>query len=208
MLKILLCDVNKKFIEACDRENKTHEGKINWCQIETLVCDITKLKLDHAAYLSPANGFGTMGGGIDHVFATKMFPGIHKIVMEKISKLDTKTKQIQCFETYDGEIEEFEDIVPYLPVGNVIVTDLSIYPNFASCYLITSPTMVEPSNVAHTQNAYLSMRAALSALRGSALSEMKDIKTLVVCGLCTGVGGMSEKESARQIFKAILEIKK
>jgi hypothetical protein len=125
-MKILFCDINKTFIDACKVQKELYRDKIT--EIEMYHGDISTLELKNAAYLSPGNGFGTMSSGINHVFATKMFPGIHKIVMTKISKLNTKTKQTRCIETFQGEIEEFDDIVPYLPVGNVIVTDLSIYP--------------------------------------------------------------------------------
>lgn len=201
MRTLLFCDVNKDFIDACKIEHAKSVDKTKWCEFKMCVGDISKVKLEDAAFLSPANSFGTMGGGIDRVFTTKMFPGVNKIVMNKINKLDTKIKQTKYYEDYNGEIAEYEDIVPYLPIGNVIATDLSMYPNYKTCYLITSPTMVEPSNVADTNNAYQSMKAALNYCLGD-----QRIKTLVVCGLCTGVGGMSEEESARQIFKAINEV--
>ena len=203
MTTLFFCDINKKFIDACQLQLKMNDTQIKSLgyNVELRVGDISKIQLENAAYVSPANGFATMGGGIDHVFATKMFPGIHKIVMNKIEKLDTKIEQIRCYEDHNGDLCEYEDIVPYLPVGNVIVTELSRYPKYASCHLFTSPTMIEPSNVANTNNAYLCMKAVLTEL-----ANHQDIKMVVICGFCTGVGGMTEQESAKQIFKAICEI--
>ena len=200
MTTLFFCDINKKFIDACEAQLKVNYTKIKGFNVELRLGDISKIELENAAYISPANSFATMGGGIDHVFATKMFPGIHKVVQNKIAKLDTKIKQTKFYEDHNGEIGEYEDIVPYLPIGNVIVSDLSRYPKYKTCYLFTSPTMIEPSNVSDTNNAYLCMKAVMKEV-----VKHNDIKMIVICGLCTGVGGMTEEESAKQIFKAICE---
>ncbi len=140
------------------------------------------------AFVSPANSFGSMGGGIDAVYRG-MWPGIERTVMEAIAALPTKTDLVVSF---DG-LPPMKD-KPYLPIGQAMITPVS-----GDAYLITAPTMVQPMAVHETQNAYLAMRAVLDIL----VAHGGGIHTLVVPGLCTEVGCMLETESARQITDAI-----
>jgi len=66
--------------------------------------------------------------------------------------------------------------------------------------LVVAPTMLVPGDVSATRNAYLAMSAALWAARDAGFG------TLVVPGLCTGVGGMSTDDSVAQMKAAFDDI--
>lgn len=129
------------------------------------------------AILSPANSFGDMGGGID-----KAIDDFHQGAAQRAVR---KAIAERCY----GE----------LPVGVALIVEVSS-PRLP--YIVAAPTMRVPGRVDRSLNAYLSMRAALvSVLRHNALGH-RTIRRLAVPGLCTGVGGMSATESAKQMRTA------
>lgn len=85
-------------------------------------------------YVSPANSFGWMDGGIDRLYARR-WPGLAATLQDAIRQLP------------GGE----------LPVGEAIVVETGENGK----KLIASPTMRTPSYVSGTQNAYLAFRAVL-----------------------------------------------
>ena len=86
-----------------------------------------------------------------------------------------------------------------LPVGAaLIVKTLSRRLPF----VVAAPTMRIPGNVAGTINAYLSMRAALIAILRHNATGGPSIRSLLVPGLCTGVGGMPYVEASEQMRTA------
>ena len=126
------------------------------------------------AVVSPANSFGVMDGGLDLVLSNT-FPGIQEHVQAVIST------------EYHGE----------MPVGSaeVIATGHERWP-----FLVCAPTMRVPENVDRTINAYLAFRAILRAVsRFNAKAESARIHSVLVPGLATGVGRMSEQRCARQM---------
>ncbi|GAG77588.1 unnamed protein product [marine sediment metagenome] len=108
-MEILFCDIYKKFTDSCKHmiENNTELQKI-W-KFSIYFGDIRDLKEKHAAYISPANSFGSMGGGIDEIYSRDMFPFINKTVMNKISKLDTRVKLKRSFDNLHKNISSFEE---------------------------------------------------------------------------------------------------
>ena len=65
-------------------------------------------------------------------------------------------------------------------------------------YLSSAPTMERPSSVAHTQNAYRTMRALLRAWHGFGAQHPGKVRRIAVPGLCTGTGGIAPETSAEQ----------
>jgi hypothetical protein len=59
-----------------------------------------------------------------------------------------------------------------------------------------------PENVAQTLNAYLSFRAILLAVRGHNERGGAPIRSLLVPGLGTGIGGMEARRCAAQMRMA------
>ena len=191
-MEILFCDTNSWFTDACDRMITENEQLLKFYKFTVENCDIRDIDRKRAAYVSPANSFGSMGGGIDEIYSRVMFPGIQKTVMDKIGLLETKTELPFSFDHLKQGPNK-----PYLPIGQAIITTLNEYPGYETCYLITAPTMIYPTEILGTDNPYKAMLACLEIIKNH------DIDCLVVCGLGTGVGFVPEQESAKQIFRAL-----
>ncbi len=141
-------------------------------QVEVVEGNLLDLACD--AIVSPANSFGDMGGGID-----KAIDDFHRGAAQR-----ALTNAIA--EQFFGE----------LPVGAALVVKL---PGRRLSFVVAAPTMRIPGNVAGTINAYLSMRAALTAvLRHNDIADFA-IRSLAVPGLCTGVGGMPHEKASEQM---------
>lgn len=135
------------------------------------------LDLDCDAIISPANSFGDMSGGIDKAIDDFHHGAAQKAVMTAIA------------EQFFGE----------LPVGSALVVEVPVrrFP-----FVVAAPTMRVPGSVIGTINAYLAMRAALVAVSRHNAGTGRPIRSLVVPGLCTGVGGMHASEAAEQMRAA------
>jgi O-acetyl-ADP-ribose deacetylase (regulator of RNase III) len=131
---------------------------------------------DHAAdaIVSPANSFGYMDGGIDMVYSRIL--GWH---------LEGELQALLKAEHF-GE----------LPVGQAVVlpTGYKTIP-----HLVSAPTMRVPSGIGRTVNVYLAFRAALIAVLRHNESSTRQIGSLLVPCLGTGVGGMPPERAARQM---------
>ncbi len=125
------------------------------------------------ALVSPANSFGIMDGGLDLAIRAEVGGDIQRRVQSVI------------LERHHGE----------LPVGiaEVVETQNAKWP-----FLIVAPTMRVPEPVSNTLNAYLAFRAALLAVRAFNQAEMR-IRSMVVPGLGTGIGGMDARRCAAQM---------
>lgn len=188
-LKVIICDIYQAFIDEC-RARLPLEGVIVYAgDIRDL-----KFKFENAAYVSPANCFGSMGGGIDYLMNHEMFAGIQDIIMDKIAALDTRTELKHSFDNLHRTPSK-----AHLPIGQAMITPLSDYEGYETCFLITAPTMVCPEDVSDTQNAYLALSAALK------VAKQNGIITVICPGLCTGIGNMSPAQAAEQMFRAIKE---
>jgi O-acetyl-ADP-ribose deacetylase (regulator of RNase III) len=127
------------------------------------------------AMVSPANAFGIMDGGLDAAIRDHLGHHVQRRVQEMI------------LSKYHGE----------MPVGvaEVVATDHDRWP-----YLVVAPTMRVPENVANTLNAYLAFRACLLAVRRfRGESSGPAIRSMLVPGLGTGVGGMEPRKCAAQM---------
>lgn len=143
------------------------------------------------AVVSPANSFGKMDGGIDQKYLDHFGLGLQHRVNEAYARV--------------GGL---------VPVGQAVIVPTSdmVWP-----YLISAPTMVLPSDVHHTWNAYWAMKAVLQAVHewnledvymGSPIApiKQKQIERVYVPGLCTGTGRMHPDTAARQMRRAYAEM--
>ena len=133
------------------------------------------LEHDVDAFVSPANSFGFMDGGIDKVYM-RYFAGIQDKVQDTIRS------------SYYGE----------LPVGQAAIIPTGR--TTSGRYLIVAPTMRVPRPVFGTVNPMLAFRAVLDAVRehnDHAVST--PIKSFACPGLCTGVGMISPMRSSTQM---------
>jgi len=134
-------------------------------------------EVDADALVSPANSFGFMDGGLDYAisdfFDWKIQPRVQAVLREK----------------WFGE----------LPVGMAVVVETGErrFP-----YLVSAPTMRTPTDVSHTLNAYLAMRAVLVAVLRFNREHRGAIESVVVPGLGTAVGRMPADRCARQMRAA------
>lgn len=121
------------------------------------------------AMVSPANSFGIMDGGIDLAIRDALGLGVQTKLQRAI------------VERWHGE----------LPIGcaEVVETGHERWP-----YLVAAPTMRVPESVASTLNAYLAFRAVLIAC-----ARQPAIRSLVCCGLATGIGRMEPNRCATQM---------
>jgi len=143
--------------------------------VEILQGDL--LEADADAVVSPANSFGDMSGGVDKRIDDFYHGAAQRAIIQRIR------------EQFLGE----------LPVGMALVVPM---PTTRLPFVIASPTMRVPSDVANTLNAYLAMRATLVAVLQHNAQSDRPIRTLAVPGLCTGVGTMPYSIAAQQMRTA------
>jgi len=144
-------------------------------QVEIVLGDILCLSCD--ALVSPANSFGEMSGGLDKA-------------IDNFYKGRAQKEATKCIRN---------EFLGELPVGHAITINMNTdrFP-----FLLIAPTMRIPGSVSESTNAYLAMRGLLVAIaKHNSRSDAK-ISSVAIPSLCTGVGGMNEKESARQMKNA------
>jgi O-acetyl-ADP-ribose deacetylase (regulator of RNase III) len=124
--------------------------------IKFSVSDIRKI--DAEIFVSPANSYGEMTGGIDKIY-TKMFPGIQKKVMDSIKIYGFNSK---------------------LSVGSSILVPITEYRS-----LICAPTMESPSDIRDKpENVYKAMIAILAISPANSIVAIPGLGT--GCGNLTG----------------------
>ena len=138
--------------------------------------DITKLLC--SAVVSPANSFGFMDGGLDYALSERFGWDLEK-------KLQKIIKELPEGELLVGQAVLLQTGDPDIP------------------YLISAPTMRIPTNfnIDTSVNAYLAMKAILLKARSE-----KEINSVAIPGLCTGVGRMQPMIAARQMYQAYKEV--
>ena len=145
--------------------------------VEVRADDICQVQCD--AVVSPANSFGFMDGGLDHLLSERFGWELEKRVQAAIQARPM------------GELLVGEAIV--VPTDDVLVP-----------WLICAPTMRVPMRVRTSINAYLAMKAILLAAR-SHRAEIP-IETVVVSGLGTGIGQLAPELAAAQMCQAYKEV--
>ncbi len=139
------------------------------------------------AYVSPANSFGFMDGGIDAWYTWRFGASVQDNVRMAILK------------HWQGE----------LPVG---AAEIASTADDEVPFMIAAPTMRVPKVLGSDSiNSYLAMRAAIMCVRsgrfkdgpfeGQAISD--HVKSIVVPGLGTGVGKVPFSMAAFQMCEAI-----
>lgn len=184
-MKIILADTNKEVTDAFKKEFKT----LNWgADIEIhqgSIFDIpNKFKCD--AFVSPANSWGFMCGGLD--LALSQYFGWQ--VQERI--------QTRIKNEHNGELLVGQALI--VPTGHKQVP-----------YCICAPTMRLPTILRPSDgNVFLAMRAILLLLESEPYSwnrsSDRPINTIAVPGLGTGVGQLSPKDCAEQMYWAYYSI--
>ena len=140
--------------------------------------------------VSPANSFGSMGGGLDFIINKYIFKDIQNDVMNIIKKNKNKFPYSYYFDGMNIKDR------PYLPVGESFIIKAD-----KKNYLAVVPTMEHPMIVEDTNNAYIAMNSLMKTLKNSSI----DYKYVLIPCFCSGVGNMKPEETARQMIKALIE---
>jgi O-acetyl-ADP-ribose deacetylase (regulator of RNase III) len=136
-------------------------------------------------YVSPANSFCFMDGGIDYALSRIIFPRVESVVKGCVRELGIQTLLGR----------------PYLPIGSSIILDRDINRS-----LVIAPTMLLPQNVSGTKNAYY---ATMAILYNILINKQEDLEKvdILFTSLCCGYGKMKEEESIQQILDGIRDYK-
>jgi O-acetyl-ADP-ribose deacetylase (regulator of RNase III) len=185
-MKIIFFDFNNEVIDALKEEYKNYENIINFdINFENSSLLEIKDKYNNYILVSPANSFGSMGGGIDYYINKFVFPDIEILVQDEINKLDNIYKN-NCF--FDNKQWKNHK---YLPVGQ------SLMIKFNENYLAVVPTMIYPQDISNTDNVYYAMKSLMELIKNY------QVDYLLIPGLGTGIGGLDYKKMASQIFKVL-----
>lgn len=184
-IKYIFLDLKGDFTKAIKRLFNQEDNVV------TYTGNVERFHDDHKhnkgiAYVSPANSLGFMDGGIDLIYSQHMFPGIEKQVKISILK------------------KNYQNILgrSYLPIGSAMILNTNKNQPDSGYHFIVAPTMWLPQNVEKTNNAYYTFLAVQKSVYLWNLTQPNKINYVVCPGLCTGFGGMSPEESAKQIKKA------
>jgi len=164
---------------------------------------------DCQAVVSPANSYGKMRGGLDYYLS---------ILFDKNTPIICKKENIKFHEIFDNPsiaslfykkldwtlerkiIKKIKvDYNGVLPIGEAILLKIN---NNKISYLISAPTMKIPENISNTENIYKATRAILK------IAKEKDIVSVLIPGLGTGVGKVSAENCAIQMEQAFSEFYK
>lgn len=177
-MKLLFFDNRAEYVKAYRRHLASFGVKFELADVREITAD---------AFVSPANSYGVMDGGIDEIYM-EMFPGVEQLVRAAIGK--------------HGERDRYDK--PLLPVGSALVVPVSqAATSYGDCaygaYLICAPTMRIPQNIVNSpRNVYYAMLAILHCANALGASD-----TLAIPCLGTGVGRLSGEESASQVRLAM-----
>jgi len=179
-LKIILAAVEPDLADAWER----HCGDLPGVSIHR--GSIMELSVD--AVVSPANSFGFMDGGIDHLYSHEFGWDVQERLQELIRS------------RHHGE----------LLVGTAEVVETG-HPRIR--FLIAAPTMRVPMILRDTVNPYLAARAVFRLVRhgvipaGTFAGERVEtvVTSVAFPGLGTGVGLVGPGTCARQVRAAIEE---
>jgi O-acetyl-ADP-ribose deacetylase (regulator of RNase III) len=181
MLSIIFVDTNENFIKCVKKVFEGTEG------VTAISMRIEEVNRDDTAFVSPANSFLFMDGGIDNELR-KMFPGIEANIRGRLKNIGKKNILGRS----------------YLPIGSALLT---LTNDAANNVLISAPTMLLPQRVSETRNAYYSFHASLMTIKEYNKNTPKKIHKIVVPALCCGWGQMEPVEAASQMFDAYNDFK-
>lgn len=180
-MDIILAAIDNDLADAWERYCGSLTGvRVHRGSILEVQCD---------AYVSPANSFGFMDGGIDRLYIERF--GAH--VQDRL--------RIAIRERHHGEL--------LVGAAEIVETDDVTVP-----YIIAAPTMRVPMVLSDTVNPYLAARAALLLIEHASFSSgthsgkrlRHEIRSLAIPGLGTGVGSVGSNTCAHQVRAAIEEV--
>lgn len=187
---LLFFDWDQKMI---DEIKDVLEGKIEKARFERR--DVRSINAD--VFVSPANSYGYMDGGIDDFYERSMWPEIGVRVRRAFTDVSHE-KTIYGRKTLSIGSALIVHVGPTKVSGKV-----EEGPSGKPIRLISAPTMELPHNIEGTpQNVYYAMYAIFKLCQ-----SLDDNELVAIPGMGTGVGGLSGRESAEQILRAYMDLK-
>lgn len=180
-LNVVLTSVEAELAKAWERFCGDLEGvSIHRGSILDVHCD---------AVVSPANSFGFMDGGIDHIYSRHFGWHIQRRLQDAI-----RTR-------HHGEL--------LVGQAEIVFTDNARIP-----FVIAAPTMRVPMILSDTVNPYLAARAVLLLIKHGRFADgpftgeavASAVRTVAFPGLGTGIGTVGPKVCARQVRAALEEV--
>lgn len=173
-LNIYLVDINPDMCSAWNQLQLPPNIHIRNQSVTTLNLTGTNV------YVSPANSFGFMRGGIDGIYA-KMFPRIESNVQKAIKSLG--------YVDADGD--------SFLPTCSALLVKIS-----NNDYLITCPSMLFPgSYIGDTDNVFHCYRSVLTLIKKLPIK----VDNVIIPGIGTGIGGVSFQQCASDFHRAMTD---
>ncbi len=179
-MKIQLVDYNKEMCDEWLRAFSQKDSIILLKDIDVRQCSLFSVLTD--CFVSPANSFGFLDGGIDNEIR-KYYEREHNIDVQRVV-------QEKIYKDFDGELLVGQAIyVPFHEINRVKkIPDL-----------IVAPTMRVPMSLENDSvNVYLAARAIFKTLK---LNKSK-INSVSISGLGTGIGQFPYNLCAKQMRKA------
>jgi O-acetyl-ADP-ribose deacetylase (regulator of RNase III) len=167
-LRLILCDLYRSVVQAMEAAFADRP------EVECRQGDLTDLPAD--AYVSPANSYGDMSGGVDFNLRERFGWQVEDRVQGAIRQRGGP-----------------------LPLGEALVVETE---DEEVLYLVVAPTMLLPADISQTDNAYLAMRAVLRAVDDWNETHPGEIETVAMTALGTGVGRMPAERAAAQMRRA------
>lgn len=158
--KYIFFDINDNYIKTWNKRLSNEKN----IPFTTSCINLKDIKANY--YISPANGFGQLDGGIDKIYRN-IYPGLQNEVNNKLSP--------------------YKHLKPHIGVGSAIIVDI---PNRKN-KLILAPTMDHPSKLDGPWNCFWSSLAIFYLV--SRLNNTED-NVIAIPGLCTGTGHIDAKE--------------
>ncbi len=155
--------------------------------IENTMLQRVALKKENSLFVSPTNSLLRMEGGIDRIMNLEIFPKINKSFVKLVKKLGIVNQEVHKY---------------ILPIGSSLFIEV-LKENSG---LIVTPTMFNSSNIAHTQNVYISLFSVLHLL--TKINQFKEnnyekkFERVYITSHGCGNGGMSVNESVKQYYQA------
>ena len=183
----MICFVSKN-AQWCDRMEAYFE---NHRDVEIFFQKIQDIEKENTIFVSPSNSLVRIEGGIDYIMSRQMFPKIDKRVQRDVKKM--------AIVSYRGDY--------VLPVGSSLFVENK--KNHSG--IIVSPTMYNSSSIAHTKNAYISCLSALILFQqineNRRVEGKNEFERLIITSHCCGNGGMSVRNSVKQMIEAYEDFK-
>ena len=171
-MKVFLRDKSERVVSAWQKQFAD-------CQDVDIAIG-SPLDVRDAAYVSPANSFGFMDGGLDLIYTKFFGERVQEMVQHEIEDL------------YGGE----------LLVGQALVVATG---NKQTPWLVCAPTMRVPMILRESVNPYLATKAALRTGERN-LGFGLHIESLAFPGMGTGVGRVPFDVCARQMRQAFDDV--